>query len=511
MSLRDAESIYSIAEQTEVTRLKIGFGPVADFASASQELTRAVELDTEDDDFWVSIVRRMRQAVRMTLRVPLPLNDPALELAETHDYLSGHLRRAEFAYNDQLNDGLRNACATLAELAALDSNPLGDAVTGLIEEKSGRSIALLLATSAIATRIGTWVATVGQGLEVLSERQLVAALHIDSLLVVGPSQWYSSSVVSAPRAPDITFIQYDWLKDRDPKPGLFNNSSYVPQILVKTVVAESGLSPSAEIFDADELRPTIDWKAISRTGSGMATNVDEPQIVTARLYLLTGGYAAFLEDSDSASETIVDPEADEGDRYRSESTRHIQKGAYVLLRTERSSGDFIELVANRLLGSERDRVRSAQVRWKTALRQKVITRGFDRVDQELRSAGIASPNLVYRLDPRSIRSQSKKDFGRLLTYLELGDGWEDIWKYMGIVQTAHQRAGQSIRRMLQSQILDADMDSLVATGRMDLELEGLGSGSLSILRVEEVSDLAVPVEIGRLGVPLRVEKALWQG
>jgi hypothetical protein len=196
---------------------------------------------------------------------------------------------------------------------------------------------------------------------------------------------------------------------------------------------------------------------------------------------------------------------------RSERTRAIAAGDFIVLRSEGGSGDYIPGVADKRMGRRARELRGLQTLWKEALRGQIRAKGFSQVDREVRALGISSPNLRYRISRNSLRSRNPSDFRILMEYVGLGDRASEIWSGMGEIFDAHLRAGQDVRKLLEEAVLATDTEHLVQTGRVNVRLPTMDAGTLSVVRVDGRSPELVQVDEDDLRVMVQVEADLWQG
>jgi hypothetical protein len=235
-------------------------------------------------------------------------------------------------------------------------------------------------------------------------------------------------------------------------------------------------------------------------------------LVPANLYLLADGYSVFLEASDGPTiDVVIDLEPGGHPKLRSERTRLIEVGSYIVLRSEGGSGDYIPGIADARLGTRASWLRAIQALWKSVLRLQVQERGFAPIERDLRLLGVCSPNLRYRLWRHSLRSRDPNDFRILMEYIGLGDRAAEIWTAMEDLFDAHLHAGQDVRKLLENAVLEADSEQLIRTGRVDVRLTEMDAGTLSVLRVEGRSPETAAVDEDELRVMIQVEADLWQG
>lgn len=510
MKLDDVDAIYDVAETHLITRHVIPFEPARQVALALSALLAAVD-DYADDELWISVTRRFKRTLRQIVTVPLPINHAAMEIAASAMFIEAHIQRAAGNYPNDLLARAQGALAALRALSSVSANPLGDFALRLIREGTPSRTAILVRSSPLRPAVQEWLFKGSRSSRLLSEGDLQAYQGLDRLVAIGPASWFANHVVSAPRAATIDFLHYEWLRDPEPPPGIFAGawvSKVVPVIRRSTQLPAD---TTAE-FDIADLAPPVDWDALSRTSGGRAQAADgDPDLVEASLFLLAGGFAVYLDVTDGSRTTnVVDPDTAGGRRFRAEPTRTVDRGSYVVLRSLGSSGDYLEAIANGLLGAQADRLRSLQRKWKTALRECIRRRGFSQTERELGEAGMSAPNLRYRISPRSIRTDDPKDFRLLMEYVGLKDEADMLWNSMQQIAEAHQRGGRHLRQLLVEKLVDADMDRLRSAGWMDIQLDEGDAGQLSILRVERKSPNTIIVPENRIGVLEIVDPDLWQ-
>jgi hypothetical protein len=292
---------------------------------------------------------------------------------------------------------------------------------------------------------------------------------------------------------------------------MFVSSTHAPCVRIRSIAPAQGAADNE--LDVADLVPTVDWNALANASGGHRRAADQDvEAVPANLFLLADGYCVYLEAGDGPMiDVVVDLEPGNRPRLRSERTRTIDAGDYIVLRSEGGTGDYIPAIADTLLGSRAERLREIQRGWKEPLRRKIRERGFAQVNRDLRGLGVSSPNLRYRIWRNSLRSRDPQDFRLLMEYIGLGDRWGVIWTAMGEIFEAHVQAGQQVRARLEEAVVASDPEQLIRAGRIDVRLTDMDAGTLSVLRVEGRGPAQVAVDEDQLRVMTRVEPDLWQG
>lgn len=511
MRFTDAVKLYEITTQATATRQTVSSSSTRRFAAEVRRLGRAAD-GFGDDEMLGAFMRRCRRVLRDLSITPLPPAHEVFGLEGSIDYLSGLAERMHGSYPDDVVARGDCCIAALHDLGADSSNVIGDLTAELLSTGDDPLQSGLAVKTAYLHEVRSWLSEASPGVRLVTERELTGLTGLETLVVIGPSYWYPPHVLSAPRARLIYFVHFDWLRDRPRDTRLFAGSPVAPGIQVLVSPPHGASLHDDEGMDADALVPTVDWDALARASGIHRTSWrQDPEVVDANLFLLAGGFSVYLEAVEGSTIHIIDLEAGGTPHLRSERTRQIREGDYIVLRSAGGTGDYIPEIADLFLGRRARRLRALQSEWKALLRKRVRERGFGQVERDLRSLGVASPNLQYRLWQHSIRTRDPNDFRLLMEYLGLGDRAGEIWTAMGDIYDAHLRAGQQARRLLEEAVLDASTEELIQTGRADVRLRDIDAGTLSVLRVEGRSPTATAVAEDDLRVMRRVEADLWRG
>ena len=249
--------------------------------------------------------------------------------------------------------------------------------------------------------------------------------------------------------------------------------------------ASPGAALTDELIPELEVRPLLELDRLEQAqGFTVGRALDEGE-VDAIVLKLEGANFVLMEDEEKNDAYIVD--LDEDDPIHRVPAREVAEGVFILLRTE-GGGNYVVDMANHLLGNRAFPARAKQERWKQELREAVAARGADAVVAELKRRGAPranTSNLRNWQSPRSIRTQDHADFDAILSLGGLDDQRDDFWQTMDLIDRAHSRAGQEIRRRLLAEVRQADRGELIKHGRLEFELEE-GGGSLTAFRVEDV-------------------------
>lgn len=511
MKLAEAAAVYEVSARATATRETVASPVVHRFATTVRRMNRAIDPSNEDE-LWGSFIRRCRRTLRDLSITPLSPSHPVFDLDSSVAFLEGITEQARPSYPEEVVARADLCVAALADVAGLVTNQLGDLISEILNTGDLRASGLLVKTRQLDA-VQRWLGARAPGVRLVTEGEITGLTALESLVVVGPSYWFPAHLLSAPRAEAICFVHYGFLRDREHETRLLQGSHPVPGIRIRSVAVAETAGDADDQMEADLLVPTVDWNALAKaTGVRLTSSSQDLEAVRANLFLLADGHSVYLEAADGPTiDVVVDVEPGREPRLASQRTRLIEPGHYIVLRTEGGSGDYIPGIADARLGRRAARLRALQIEWKSALRRKVLERGFLRVERDLGALGIKSPNLRYRLWKHSLRSQNPNDFRILMEYIDLGDRAAEIWNAMIELFEAHLRAGQDVRKMLEKAVIAADTDRLIQTGRVDVRLPEMEAGTLSVVRVDGRSPETQAVGEDDLRVMARVAVDLWQG
>ena len=489
-TLDQVSALYSCLPALTVHEQLVRSEEVRCFSSELNQLQEALG-DSAADDLWRPTISRLKR-LRFDL-LAAPISPQALDLDEAWQELSRQRTHAEKAESSLL-PAVARTLEALESLGQATANPLFDAVVDLAVH-SMEAVTVLLCESRLLQSAQAAVKKAGRAehIRLTVPHELRAASPMDALTVIGAPRWFPIHVFAAPRAPNFFVIRHEWIAV-DWK-GLWKPSFEVAQgdeqltRRESPVIQRDQVSPDAalteELIPELEVRPLLelDWQEQAQ-GFTVGRALDEGE-VDAIVLKLEGANFVLMEDEEKNDAYIVD--LDEDDPIHRVPVREVAEGVFILLRTE-GGGNYVVDMANHLLGKRAFPARAKQERWKQELREAVAARGADAVVTELKRRGSPranTSNLRNWQSPRSIRTQDRADFDAILSLGGLDDQRDDFWQTMDLIDRAHSRAGQEIRRRLLAEVRQADRGELIKHGRLEFELEE-GGGSLTAFRVEEV-------------------------
>lgn len=507
LSLLDADEIYESSGHLQLSRIRISHAALGDF-SIRLERFRARLGDATQDDQWKTFLTPLLR-YRFTLcSSPVPFNLQGLLTPEIISLLARQLKYCQRLYPDFVGEaGALFESATT--LAISNENPLLDAITELGLPPSGTRVGLLLKSSQFIPQVEQLLAQarLSNTFEALTASELKGAAVYSSLVVIGPPGWFPEYIFTAPRADSILSMRFAWIRDTWRPGNRFFGTVHWPSAggtVTGEAVVDSPERDSGDPSNIDELNILLSINpaqfAIGYSPSGADADNAEP----ARPIVLAGGWLVFLEADGSSKVGIIDLETGKP-RVRTIRGHDLEPGMFLILRTE-GGGDYIEDVANRLLGQSAPGARSDQRLWKTRLRAEIANNGIREVSRQLGAFGAkrASVENIRRwMSARSIRTNDFDDFRAIMEFTGLATRAEELWKSMELIDRAHLIAGARIRKMLLQQVSRADTRTLEKLGVMDFELPAEDGGRITAFRVEEVLQQEVVVPAWRVRQPFR--------
>jgi hypothetical protein len=505
-SVQQATELYEAAATLQLGRTCVGEEAFQRYSLAVSELQNRLGEDA-DDSYWQPVLRRLRRARWDLATVPLPFSHPAFEIDQAAAFLAERLIDCDRVFPAHAT-APQEIARVLAELGASDADPLGTAIRDL---PLPRPAALLLQNARHGTAVEETLAR-PLGLAVLTPPQLAGGRVYGGMAVLGPGCWFPHYVFAAPKARDIHVVQFTWLSDDQIDARILAGSAMGASGHSALPAHGGGGADGGGIASAD-LLPVTDWAAIAAgTGGAADGGADRPDTVDAYLLLLASEQAVYVEAEDGSHAYIA--ELGSSRELHMVPTRSIQPGTYLVNRVG-GEGDYIPAIADTLLGQHAPRLRAAQRRWKEPLRQLVESRGVQAMLSRLEAAGAQRANranLRRWLSAGSIRTEHRADFGALTEVAGIADDTDELWRDMEMIDQAHRRAGQRVRRLLVKEILDGDTRELEVRGWQDYDVEEIeGEGALRVARVEARHPDTLRVSARQTRQLLPVERDLWQG
>lgn len=153
-------------------------------------------------------------------------------------------------------------------------------------------------------------------------------------------------------------------------------------------------------------------------------------LVPARLCLLGGERAVFVDAADSSSALTVDIHSSSTNKIvRRVKVGDLEPETFFVLRTT-GGGDYICPLADQLLGQSAATMRQTQVDWKKLLRDTVERRGSASARLALNTYGVKTANKINIrnwMSAKTIRSRHIEDFTAVTRLFNLDEKVQLYW------------------------------------------------------------------------------------
>ena len=353
-------------------------------------------------------------------------------------------------------------------------------------------------------------------LEVSSPRRLKNFTFYDRIIFCGSISLFSENqfknfeyVWRAPRAPDLYFLSFSWIRDDfEPKPAFDVKPNKIPVRILKVSVGNADAGKEENVQKNEQVKVDIrdiDFSPVemvppgsSATGTGYYEAICE-----SRLLILEDGTFIYKEVESLSRIVEFTPQA----VIDKIPNRELETGMPLVVRTE-GSGDSIAAVADMLFKQEADEIRTKQDNWKIAFRKKLFTYStLHEVATALTNHGAPTANETnvrnwQRND--TIKPQNKDDFKAIMDFSGVADMTDEYWDNARKIDLMHKKAGKEISKLLLSRINDSSRADLEKYGRIDVEISGL-SGKVSVIRIESILPEVYRVPSSQLNVVLNIE------
>ena len=229
--------------------------------------------------------------------------------------------------------------------------------------------------------------------------------------------------------------------------------------------------------------------------------------IEANLVVLEGDMGVIIDSSEESKLNIIDLDRDGNGKVIRIPVRDLEPDMFILLRTG-GDRELILEIADSLLGTEANEARDKQKHWKLLLRKTILDTSFYQVIEKLKELGstkASEVNLRNWINYKTIRTEDYHDFQAIMRLIGLRKEEGEYWKTMAIIDSAHQRAGQRIRKLLLNKINNLNLEELRKFGRMDFELPEAETVSLAAFRIKYIDRETIEVPISSLNKPFDLE------
>lgn len=507
-----ATDIYDCSKNLEIIKHIVAHKALGNFCLSLKRFEHILG-ENADDPYWKAFLSPLKRYRFELCAAPLFLNSPPSQTLSGIRALKHSALRCKNLF-PQFDGYAQDILTQIFSLLELNENPLLDFLDSKVRSDRSTDTAILLKESYLVPSAEEVLKShhVLRRVPLLVPVQLRRGKCYKTLFVIGPARWFPSYVYSAPRAFKLNLVRYGWIKETLRVEPVFIGSKDT-KVEPEKSAPEATYVTEEEYLSSEDLIPIIDWGSISRKVAGHLSRDAGQEEVDARLFLLEGEKAVFLDTEENSSVLIIDLDEEEKYRVKRIAVNNISPNIYVLLRTS-GGGDYIINVANWIMGKEAEGARMMQKLWKTRLREAARSSSLLEVSLNLLDLGSSKANEVNVrnwMSYKSIKTWDYNDFAAIMQLVGLGDKAKECWEIMGMIDTAHRKAGHHIRKLLLRKVHESDLDELQRLGKMDFELSEVDSGSLTAFRVRDVSNEIMKVSVSLLGHPFDVKDALWQG
>lgn len=496
LTMDQADRIYESARRLNIEHIPVRHAAFREFCRELKQFLRLLG-DATSDSYWLPFVRWLKRYRFWCLSSPIPFNHSSVYTVADAASWEQHLHHCAAIYPDLAEPALR-LLVLLRATASLPENPMMEALVRLIHAVGDSGMTIVISYRPALNVVEDQVperATALRKAHLVTPSRFSALVEITNLIIVGSPGWFPPHLFTAPRAPTMYVVHYEWTSGRVSTPPLFATGVQPDATpVVDHAIATGGeddLSALPVMQDAIQLLTRI-------RGDGPPDNGQFEE--DARLFLLEGEYGVFLPVDSTA--LVIDLEEMPQPVVRKMVT-NLEPGMFVLLR-HGGGGDYIVPVADQLLGDRSASARQVQQHWKQLLRAYVATHGPGQTITVLRSLGAQhanQSNLRNWMANSSIRTWDHRDFEAIMRLVNQGHRFEEYWTILGQIDNAHRAAGRHIRRLLLRTVRQSDLRVLERKGYIDFELEE-GSGiAISAYRILEapIGTHAVPyTQLSRL-------------
>lgn len=496
--------------------LVIDFPPVHSLARACNSIFGLVDRDDDDQKEAPRLAWRLKQTVLQTL---LRFDDERLGLRQMADRLSA-LAGSMCA----IAEPVHSIRTVIDALLAHSRNPKLQRVAVALASTDDRRDFAILAGLQGSSSPG-WPFEIDpvrdfglQHVSVLRSRRDVRGRVFSRLMIPGTLRFASRplayDLLHGGRAGEVVIAAYRGERVHLPEPLV------LPRDNTFAVTRSTPPRPMAVAEDAPE--EALDkwandsfWEGMRSQHPHATPSSDRDVPVSARFVLFADASGAFLPEDRTVIEVSDLIDRGEGldvdaDHLPRKSVSELDERDLVLLRLS-GSGDYLDEVADALMAKEgRVALRDEATAWKSlliaALKQYgegIVGRAFKERSGRLRSASY----LWAWAGDAVIAPQSFDTFRLLIAALaQLGSALpadpaayaKEKWMQMELVKDYHRRAGSDIR----TELLDRVKSLIAERTRIDtvasIDLPGVRSGRMGLLRISAVDARSVRVPHSRL-------------
>lgn len=520
-----ANDVYVCADSIKIFDHPVDDAKFKDFVFALSHFRRTLG-DLGDDIYWQRFLGPPSRYRFNISAAPLPLNYLGIRLVESAENLKDHLSHCDSLYPD-FTQAANDLSELWTNIVELKNNPLLDAIKYIHNSESDSTTALLIREPRLIPLIEEILSKESelQDINVLGAAQLCGGDCTSKLIVIGSVSWFPRSIFYAPRSEEIFMVRYSWLGHKLNLTHSFEGPSLsanrIEEQMIKNFPVEQFLNEHSRMkevyIDPEEVLPSINWNEIKRriTLQGAASySIDgtEPEEVEACLVILEGGLGVLQDAGEGTRITAIEFDENNNLRVVKIPANMVEPGMFLLVRTA-GGGELIVPIADAILGEEAYHSREMQKAWKVLLSKAVTSRSIDRIKNDLKKYGsvrASEANIRRWMSYKSIKTEYYSDFLAIMRLVGLEEQAHEYWEAMHVIDSAHRKAGQHIRKLLLNQVLKFNINNLEKVGRIDFKLPETDVGGLSAIRVNDIYIETITAPAYALGHLVDLQGELWQ-
>ncbi len=517
ITLTHIDGLYRTSDSAVVELQTVQHTPFEKYCIQLRSFERNLGICREDQ-FWQGTLRHLRKYRFGVTAAPVPFNHGSLQVENLVEYMEARLNDVSRIYPDHYvpMEALTNQLKTLT---LSSENPILRELFAVARGSNGRSEAILIKDNSLVPAVKELLdeAEMLEYAKVVSHTDLRSTEIFSRLFIIGAARWFPDYVFTAPRAGSITIVQYEWIADQLPSVHCFqcNKNPGAKQFELKQLPSRRSNELNFDRLDliaAEELLPSVDWDLIIQDITRSHGLHSTSELVPAKLLLCCDGTGLFCEVDEDASRLIIDIEEEGDQRLKRVSTKSLEPGMFLLIRTE-GGGDLVLPIANKILAEHIDHSQHCQSVWKRALKQKVDLMGIKAVVDCLKQSGLgcaSETNIRNWITEKNISTGAKSTFSSIMQFIGLADQAETYWNVSQAIRQAHRKAGYVIRKMLLASLSESSLDDLKNNGKQSVFLPSDHGGALTAIRIAEVKQEPVFVPESLIGLsPTRIDNSLW--
>jgi hypothetical protein len=518
---------------------------------------------TQQYDTWREFIGRLKRYRFIISSSPLPPNSKHLDLNNAIAWLKTSAdQRLAHNNENEVNKIIKSLLDSFYSVSEMESSRIGLKFNELLNANpsSNNAAVLLDYDLVLAMKKYAYKNDSLEDLHIISPNELRGKRCYDCIFIFGSPGWYtakgSAFLFTAPRSSRIDLISYSWIDNNVKIKPLFECPQ--PPCMGKEKPEKIKVTRSVEVKAQDiekedfSYLPVIDIDRLKTRLNKLdiADGAEDPEdMVDAKIVILAGNKAVFVEFTDTASSLIINISKDDNDTDDEENNREeddevdvddvhavgsdrverdsngntlirkrnvdLEEGMFILLRTA-GGGDYIVPVADKILADQKDKCRNMQHKWKSLFKIFLINNSASRVRKKIKELGgsdVSETTLRNWTRERNIQPGNPRNFDAVLNLIGLSVEAGAYRNNADMILQAHRKAGGFIRNLLLEQIRSKkrEMEKLVNEGTMVFNLTRIDTAaSMTAFRIDNILQETHRVHHYRVGHPVDLGDDRWR-